>query len=177
MQVESGMPLVFVGSHTFVFVVSMLVTGLMTVGLLPFRVSFSLLSPGILAVSVIRRTSEQTESGCRSWPQGVPCHARRIDIMGDGPHTCPTRLVDARNIGVRRNKRRIIPQVDIQVTRGELVYLIGANGAGQSTCVKALLGLIRIDEGEIEQAPGLEVGYVPQRLSVSSTRRQVPLSS
>jgi len=89
--------------------------------------------------------------------------------MGDGPHTCPTR----RNIGVRRNKRWVIRQVDIQVTRGELVYLIGANGAGQSTC----LGLIRIDEGEIEQAPGLEVGYVPQRLSVSSTRRQVPLSS
>ena len=110
-------------------------------------------------------------------PQGVPCHARRIDIMGDGPHTCPTRLVDARNIGVRRNKRWIIRQVDIQVTRGELVYLIGANGTGKSTCVKALLGLIRIDEGEIEQALGLEVGYVPQRLSASSTRRQAPLSS
>ncbi len=93
--------------------------------------------------------------------------------MGDDPHTRPAPLIDAHNIGVRRNKRWIIREVDVRVARGELVYLIGGNGAGKSTCAKALLGLIRIDEGTIEQAPGLEVGYVPQRLSVSPT---LPLS-
>ncbi len=78
-------------------------------------------------------------------------------------------LVDARDIGVRRGQRWIIRHVDLKVTRGELVYLIGANGAGKSTCVKAVLGLIDVAEGQVTRAPSLEVGYVPQRLQVTAT--------
>ena len=70
---------------------------------------------------------------------------------------------------MRRGERWLIRHVDLQVPRGELVYLIGANGAGKSTCAKSILGLIDIDEGMIERAPGLAVGYVPQRLAVSHT--------
>lgn len=82
-------------------------------------------------------------------------------------------LVAAYGIGVHRSERWLIRHVDLQVARGELVYLIGANGAGKSTCAKSILGLIEIDEGRIERAPGLKVGYVPQRLAVSHT---LPLS-
>ena len=82
-------------------------------------------------------------------------------------------LVAARDIGVWRSERWLIRHVDLQVPRGELVYLIGANGGGKSTCAKSILGLIEIDEGRIERAPGLAVGYVPQRLAVSHT---LPLS-
>ncbi len=85
------------------------------------------------------------------------------------PPDLPTLLVDARDIGVRRGERWIIRHVDLKVTRGELVYLIGANGAGKSTCVKAVLGLLDVDEGHVARAPALEVGYVPQRLLVTPT--------
>ena len=78
-------------------------------------------------------------------------------------------LVSARDIGVRRSERWIIRHVDVQVPRGALVYVIGANGAGKSTCAKAVLGLIEIDEGAVERAPDLAVGYVPQRLAISPT--------
>ena len=53
------------------------------------------------------------------------------------------------------------------MARGSLVYLIGANGAGKTTCAKVVLGLIAPDEGEVARAPSLEVGYLPQRLSVN----------
>ena len=78
-------------------------------------------------------------------------------------------LVNVRDVGVRRGERWLIRHVDLPVPGGELVYLIGANGAGKSTCAKAILGLIDIDEGTIERAAGLAVGYVPQRLAVSDT--------
>ncbi|MCY4452657.1 MAG: ATP-binding cassette domain-containing protein [Immundisolibacterales bacterium] len=78
-------------------------------------------------------------------------------------------LVVARDVGVRRGERWIVRHVDLEVQRGALVYLIGANGAGKSTFAKALLGLIEIDEGAVERAPLLEMGYVPQRLPVSPT--------
>ena len=82
---------------------------------------------------------------------------------GSGP------LITARDVGVHRGARWIIRHVDLAVERGALVYLIGANGAGKSTCAKALLGLIEIDEGTVERGPSIEMGYVPQRLPVSPT--------
>lgn len=38
--------------------------------------------------------------------------------------------------------------VDLAVNEGEVVGFVGQNGAGKSTTIKALLGLIRIDGGE-----------------------------
>ena len=81
----------------------------------------------------------------------------------------PAPLVSARDLGVRRSERWIIRHVDVQVPRGALVYVIGANGAGKSTCAKAVLDLIEIDEGAVERAPDVAVGYVPQRLAISPT--------
>ena len=78
-------------------------------------------------------------------------------------------LVSALDLGVRRAGRWIVRHVDLEVGRGQLVFLIGANGAGKSTCAKAVLGLIGIDEGTVELAPALAVGYVPQRLALSPT--------
>lgn len=82
-------------------------------------------------------------------------------------------LVQAQDIGVLRNERWIFRHFDLKVERGELVFLIGANGAGKSTCAKAVLGLVGIDEGTLRHAPSMEIGYVPQRLSISPT---MPLS-
>ena len=44
-------------------------------------------------------------------------------------------------------------QVNMQVKKGYVTGLVGRNGAGKSTLFKAILGLIRIDGGEIEILP------------------------
>lgn len=78
-------------------------------------------------------------------------------------------LVQANDIGIRRAHRWLIRHVDVSVSRGQLVYIIGANGAGKSTSAKAILGLIDIDEGTIDRKSDLSVGYVPQRLHINPT--------
>jgi zinc transport system ATP-binding protein len=82
-------------------------------------------------------------------------------------------LAAGRKIGVFRGGRWLIRNVDISIHRGEIVTLIGPNGGGKSTTAKALLGLLRIDEGAVERAAGLRTGYVPQRMLVDRT---LPLS-
>ena len=94
-------------------------------------------------------------------------------MSADSQASSPVPLVKAGGIGVRRAGRWIFREVDLEVVRGNLVFLIGANGAGKTTCAKAALGLIDIDEGYVDRAPSLCVGYVPQRLAVSPT---LPLS-
>ncbi len=78
-------------------------------------------------------------------------------------------LVDARGLSVRRSGRWLVRDVDLRVARGEIVTLIGPNGGGKSTTAKAILGLVRIDGGEVWRAPGLRIGYVPQQLAIDWT--------
>ena len=41
--------------------------------------------------------------------------------------------------------------------------MLGANGSGKTTLLRSLLGFLAPLAGQIERAPGLRVGYVPQR--------------
>jgi zinc transport system ATP-binding protein len=74
-----------------------------------------------------------------------------------------------KNVGLNRGGRWLVRGVDLSVDRGESVTIIGPNGAGKSTTAKIALGLLSPDEGSAAQAPGLKVGYVPQKLSIDWT--------
>ena len=68
--------------------------------------------------------------------------------------------------------------VDIELKRGEILGLLGANGAGKTTFIKMLLGLYSIDEGKLtlldrpihsgddRQALKSKIGYVSQHFAL-----------
>ena len=74
-------------------------------------------------------------------------------------------LASGRDLVVRYGSQTVLDRVSIEVRRREVVSLIGPNGAGKTTAVRALLGLIKPDAGVVQQAPGVVVGYVPQRIA------------
>ncbi|SEH95293.1 zinc transport system ATP-binding protein [Rhizobium tibeticum] len=78
-------------------------------------------------------------------------------------------LVSLSNVGVRRDGRWLVRGVDFSVSRGEIVTLIGPNGSGKSTTVKTAIGVLKPDEGRVDRASGLKVGYVPQKLAIDWT--------
>ncbi|TRL31426.1 metal ABC transporter ATP-binding protein [Rhizobium straminoryzae] len=82
-------------------------------------------------------------------------------------------LVSLANAGIRRQGRWLVRGVDLTLSRGEIVTLIGPNGAGKSTTAKLAIGVLRPDEGSVQRADGLAIGYVPQKLSIDWT---MPLS-
>ncbi len=50
----------------------------------------------------------------------------------------------------RYGKIEVLREIDLEVGRGELVTLVGANGAGKSTTLRAISGLIAPTGGKIE---------------------------
>lgn len=69
-------------------------------------------------------------------------------------------FAEMRNISVYYNKSMAIDQVTVNVPEAGVVSIIGANGAGKSTILKSLLGLVPIQGGDIvfdgESICGLE---------------------
>ena len=58
-------------------------------------------------------------------------------------------MLEVKNLSVHYGMIQAVRNVNFKVNEGEIVSLIGANGAGKSTILKTLSGLIHPSEGEI----------------------------
>lgn len=56
----------------------------------------------------------------------------------------------------------LLDKVAFQLDAGERVALIGRNGSGKSSLLRAIAGETALDDGELWCEPGLKVAYVPQ---------------
>jgi zinc transport system ATP-binding protein len=78
-------------------------------------------------------------------------------------------LVDIRGLDVVLGGRRVLHGVDLTLEAGEIVTIVGPNGSGKSTLLRALIGAVPIAAGTVRRAPGLRIGYVPQKLALDAT--------
>jgi branched-chain amino acid transport system ATP-binding protein len=69
-------------------------------------------------------------------------------------------MLEVRDLRVRYGAVEALRGISLTVREGELVALIGSNGAGKSTCLKALAGIIRPIEGSI-RFHGEDLGLEP----------------
>lgn len=70
----------------------------------------------------------------------------------------------------------IIDNINFNVDKGDYLCILGENGTGKSTLMKAILGLLRPISGEITWGDGLstnEIGYLTQQ---SQIQREFPAS-
>ena len=83
-------------------------------------------------------------------------------------------LLDAKGLNAWYGAAHILFDVDLQVNRGEVVALMGRNGAGKSTTLKALMGMLAKRKGTVSflgqdisrrepyDVARLGMGYVPE---------------
>jgi branched-chain amino acid transport system ATP-binding protein len=58
-------------------------------------------------------------------------------------------LLEVKNIVVQYGKATAVDGVSLEVAEGHIVCIVGANGAGKSTILKALSGMVQLTSGEI----------------------------
>ncbi len=87
-------------------------------------------------------------------------------------------MLQAKELVKRYHGRRVVDACSLAVERGEVVGLLGRNGAGKTTSFYMIVGLIRADEGRVTlddrditrlsmaARARLGVGYLPQEASV-----------
>lgn len=95
---------------------------------------------------------------------------KATDDMKDAP------AIEVRNLTLLRGEQVILEDITLTIGRGEFAAIIGPNGAGKTTLVRAILGLIAADTGEVrifgkpvesmKLARSVPIGYVPQVYSI-----------
>ena len=60
-------------------------------------------------------------------------------------------------------RRAVLSDISFEIREGDFLGLVGPNGSGKTTIVRALLGSMKPLAGTVTRAPGIRFGYVPQR--------------
>jgi branched-chain amino acid transport system ATP-binding protein len=83
-------------------------------------------------------------------------------------------MLELKALSARYGRARVLHGIDLELRAGEVAVLLGPNGAGKSTTLKAIMGLVPPESGEVrfegQRIDGLEpfdiarlgLGYVPE---------------
>ncbi len=79
------------------------------------------------------------------------------------------KIVSIKGLWICRAEHAVLEDINLELVAGDFLGLIGPNGGGKSTLLKAMLGLIKPDRGSISlfglppAAARSRVGYMPQK--------------
>lgn len=81
-------------------------------------------------------------------------------------------VIEARDVVKTFGSHAVLRGATLSIDKGQVVGLLGTNGAGKSTLIKCLLGLLKVDDGQVslfgesswDLSPRAKarLGYVPQ---------------
>ena len=82
-------------------------------------------------------------------------------------------LINVKNLCVGYGKKKVLQNVNLSLSKNEIVTIVGPNGSGKTTLFKSIIGSTPISSGKVLIRPNLKIGYVPQALNID---RSLPLT-
>ena len=94
--------------------------------------------------------------------------------MGVGQADASGKLVfEAQDVVKSLGGTTIVRGLDLRVTRGDRIGLIGPNGSGKTTLLRLLVGELQPDAGEVRHGTRLEIAYFDQQRAQLDPERTV----
>ncbi|MCI4660499.1 MAG: ATP-binding cassette domain-containing protein [Neomegalonema sp.] len=101
-------------------------------------------------------------------------HAASNHAASNPETSGPTRWPDGQllglsGVGVAVRGKQILSGVGLSLYAGQIVTIVGPNGGGKTSLLRAVIGDLPLTSGIITRRPGLRIGYVPQKLAIDQT--------
>jgi zinc transport system ATP-binding protein len=78
-------------------------------------------------------------------------------------------LIKINALNVQYGGKKVLQNLDLYLTKREIVTIVGPNGSGKTTLFKAIIGTAPISSGKVKLKPNLKIGYVPQQLNIDGS--------
>lgn len=83
-------------------------------------------------------------------------------------------MLDVKQISIAYGQHRALSDAALQVARGEIVVILGANGAGKSSLLKAIAGIVPCLPGKRVTLEGQDISRLPPHRIVEAGLALVP---
>jgi len=97
-------------------------------------------------------------------------HPRQVQGR-DRPPDAESRMIDLEDVYLSFGERKILAGVWLEVDRGETLVVMGGSGAGKSTILKIILGLLEPDAGKV-YVHGVNIVHANQEV-LDDVRRDI----
>lgn len=84
-------------------------------------------------------------------------------------YTTPV-LLSAKDLVVEYGEQKVLQEASLSIHDGDRIGLVGKNGAGKSTFLRIISGLMEPDSGEIAQRNGLVVSFLSQEFTLDEKK-------
>ena len=78
-------------------------------------------------------------------------------------------LITVKNLSLKYNADFVLRKINLKINSGEIVTIVGPNGSGKTSLLKAIIGAVQPADGKITIKSKLKIGYIPQRLNFDTT--------
>ncbi|GGJ79673.1 ATP-binding cassette subfamily F protein 3 [Anoxybacillus voinovskiensis] len=82
-------------------------------------------------------------------------------------------VLSAENVTVGYGEEPIIRNIHFRITRGDSIALVGPNGIGKSTLLKAIVGTLSPQNGKFRYGSNVQIGYYDQNQAHLSSNKRV----
>ncbi len=102
-----------------------------------------------------------------------PTEARKLSAKFTSGEFYADDVLICHNVSKRFGEKSLFNNLELEVTGGERIAVIGDNGAGKSTLVKMIMQQEIPDEGYIKFGPSVRSAYLPQIINFSNEERSL----
>ena len=91
---------------------------------------------------------------------------KEIHFIGDNDQNI---VLELKNISYQypSSNKKVLKNLSLSIRKGESIGFVGVSGAGKTTIIDVLLGLLSPSEGSLCRAKNITIGYVPQSVYLS----------
>ncbi len=79
-------------------------------------------------------------------------------------------ILSALELDVHFGEQVILDKASLSVHEGDRIGLVGKNGAGKSTFLKIISGLMQQDSGDVAKKKDIVIGFLSQEFTIDETK-------
>ncbi|OEY86994.1 zinc ABC transporter ATP-binding protein [Wolbachia pipientis] len=77
-------------------------------------------------------------------------------------------ILKIENLTLKYNNRKVLNDINISIEKGNVITILGPNGGGKTSLIKALTGINKNYTGNIKFANNVKISYMPQNFVISN---------